>query len=360
MPAAPPSPARLPFVEMLRALGSHLIVWHHLAFYGPLSDVAWPVAPVLLELLYGYGRMAVQIFFVVGGFLTARSLTRAGPAGPRDLLDIIRQRYRRIGAPYLVALVAAVVANEVARAWMNHDSISSTPTLAQLASHALFLHTVLGHEALTAGIWYLAIDFQFVILVAVIHLVATRAARRWPRVGAFEVAKGLCWLLALAALFGFNRDGRFDPFVVYFFASYFLGMSARWALDGRLSPALFAGYVGLVAVAVGVDFRPRLVVAALIALTLFVAGRSGLLQRWPRSPLVAYLGQISYSLFLIHFPVCLLVNALLWKPFEHSPRAALAGMGLAYVLSLAASVAFHHLVEARFARVGVAPKPAAA
>jgi peptidoglycan/LPS O-acetylase OafA/YrhL len=74
-----PHPSRLAFVDLLRALAASTIVWHHLAFYGPLSDVAHPLAPGLLDWLDSYGRMAVQVFLVLGGFMMGRSLDLARP-----------------------------------------------------------------------------------------------------------------------------------------------------------------------------------------------------------------------------------------------------------------------------------------
>ena len=72
---------RLPALDALRGLACLLIVWHHLAFYGPMSDVVHPVLPALTVWLYDHGRVAVQVFLVVGGFLAASSLARR--ASPR-------------------------------------------------------------------------------------------------------------------------------------------------------------------------------------------------------------------------------------------------------------------------------------
>ena len=58
----------------------------------------------------------------------------------------------------------------------------------------------------------------------------------------------------------------------------------------------------------------------------------------------------SYSLFLIHFPVFLVV-ASVWIRLEwDSPSLTLFGLGIAFVASLAAAAVFHRLVEASAAR----------
>jgi len=51
--------SRLPLIDALKAIASQLIVIHHLAFYGPMSDYALPLAPKLIPWLYDYARIAV-------------------------------------------------------------------------------------------------------------------------------------------------------------------------------------------------------------------------------------------------------------------------------------------------------------
>ena len=89
--AARPIPAavasgRLQFIDMLRALASHLLVWHHLAFYGPLADQACPLAPVLLGWLGDPARMVVQ------GVEPATS----SPDGFRDMIRREGERWRKV------------------------------------------------------------------------------------------------------------------------------------------------------------------------------------------------------------------------------------------------------------------------
>jgi len=82
--------------------------------------------------------------------------------------------------------------------------------------------------------------------------------------------------------------------------------------------------------ALAIDFRLRIAVALAVALTLGLSRRCGLLERWPEWPVLAFLGRISYALFLVHFPVCLLANALFVRLGLNAPGAALAFMALAW------------------------------
>ncbi len=342
--------SRLPFLDFLRAAASHLIVLHHLSFYGPLAEHAYPAAPIILEWLMRYARMAVQVFFVLGGYFTVRSLSRGKLLDARSVGAIVWQRYRRIGVPYLATLVIAIFANALARQWMTHEAISAPPTVGQLLAHAAFLHDILGYQALTAGIWYLAIDFQLFLLTLVLFWMAQAWLRRVNRCtvqATMGVLVGALAPLALASLFWFNRHSKFDAWAIYFVGSYFLGIVLHELLEGRLKPSWGILYWLVVIVVAIVDPRPRLLVAAATTVIVFLAARTGIMQNWPQNRVINYFGRISYSLFLIHFPVLLVVNAWGAQRFTGSTQMAVTGLFVAYGLSLIAGMVFYHGVESR-------------
>ena len=75
--------SRLAFVDALKAVASQFIVLHHLAFYGPMSDVANDLAPALFSWLSQNARLAVQVFLVIGGFLAAQGAGAERPPAGR-------------------------------------------------------------------------------------------------------------------------------------------------------------------------------------------------------------------------------------------------------------------------------------
>src|SRR5664280_721174 len=344
------SATRLPFLDFLRAIASQLILLHHVSFYGPLAECAYPAAPTLMDWLMRRARMAVQVFFVLGGFFTASSLSRSRVLNSKSVALIIAGRYRRIGLPYLAALIVAILANALARRWMTHEAISASPTWGQLLAHATFLHDILGYQALTAGIWYLAIDFQLFLLCLGVFWASQAWLRRnspCTNEAALRMLLRVLSPLAVASLLWFNRHAKFDAWAIYFVGSYFLGMLLHELLQKRARFSWVVAYWGLVIVAAVLDPRPRLLVASATALIVFIAARLGILQQWPKNRVVDYLGRISYSLFLIHFPVLLLVNAWGSERLTTSTGLAVFGLILAYALSLVAGVLLYHGVESR-------------
>jgi peptidoglycan/LPS O-acetylase OafA/YrhL len=63
------------------------------------------------------------------------------------------------------------------------------------------------------------------------------------------------------------------------------------------------------------------------------------------------LATISFSVFLVHFPVCLVVNAGFTRFVSDQPHEQAFGMLVAWIASLAAGAAFYRWVEVPLGRM---------
>lgn len=335
--------AHFPLVDAIKAGAAQLIVLHHLAWYGPMSDVAASLSPLVASARHGlaeYGRYAVAAFLAVAGFLAARSLPPRGLA--RFPLRLIVRRYVRLVAPFAVALLLAVVCAWLARQWMTHDSIGDPAQLGQFIAHLLLLHGVLGYESLSAGVWYVAIDFQLYALLVLLLWLAGRLGRR-PASAEF-VALALVAGIALASLFHFSRAAAWDNWALYFFGAYALGVGAQWATQSPRPQLALLAIAVVGGIALAVDFRPRIAIALAVAMTL---GLAQLHVRWQESRVASAFGRTSYALFLVHFPICLVVNALFQRYAPASPLVNLLGVAAALLASNVVAFAFHRYIEER-------------
>jgi peptidoglycan/LPS O-acetylase OafA/YrhL len=354
--------ARMPLIDALKAVASQMIVLHHLAFYGPLSDGTHQLLPGLVSWFSQDARMAVQVFLVIGGYLAVRSLAPHGVLLAHKLVPLLRRRYRSIALPYLVALVLAMLCTELARVWMDHPSVSDPPTLWQVVAHALLLESLLDMESLSAGVWYVAIDFQlYALLLGVLWL-----ARRVSALGASGGVKaavvagrtpgwrfswpGLVLVGGLAAgsLFRFNIDPVWDNWATYFFGAYALGVFSFWANQlggGRWRGLFLVTMAALTVLSLLFDFRERIALALAVALLLGVAQGRGWLYRWPNSPWLMWLGKISYSVFLLNFPVSLVVNAAFTRFLPPDPWVQTVGVLVAWVACIVTGAWFCRWVE---------------
>ncbi|RCW73014.1 acyltransferase family protein [Pseudorhodoferax soli] len=322
---------RLGPVDALKAFACVLIVWHHLAFYGPMSDLARPLAPAVVDWLYTYGRMAVQLFLVVSGFLLARGV---GPGRPpsKPWPEQVGRRYLRLLVPYAAALVLAILVADVVRASVGHPDAPGTPTWTQLLAHLLMVQDLVGEESLSAGVWYVAIDLQLFALATLL----CRLPGQWSVVAVAA--------LTAASLLWCNLDPRLDATALYFFGAYGLGLLAGWAARGPRPWACLAAVALLGIVALALGWRDRIAVAWVCALGLGALQATGAMD-WQPPRWMAWLAAISYPVFLVHFAVLLAVGSLWAWWWPDGPLVHALGMGVAFGLSLLAGAGLHRMAQ---------------
>ncbi len=335
-------------------MAAQIIVWHHLCAYGPLADAAATVWPDLAALLYNKGRLAVQVFFVLAGFLAARVLARVSDWSGNAIAGLALKRYRRLAWPLCVALVLAITAAAITGDVLPSSMVPATVELPQLLAHLLLLQGVLGVDSLSAGVWYVAIDFQLFLLLLLcfalpVALSSSRdQARRWTQ--ALTVG------LMLISLWGLNLLPTWDNWAPYFFGSYGLGVCAYWASRSTNKEAWWTGLVIAVWLALLIDFRGRILLAGITAWALIAWSQpepqvhQSQLSAWCVKALHAG-AERSYALFLVHFPVLLLANGL-WvgaAPLlnvEPDPANTAAALLLTWLAAWGLAHVFYTAVEA--------------
>jgi Acyltransferase family len=259
-PASKPmsSPARWPAIDILRIVAAHLIVWHHFAIYSGMADAAWASAPEAFRALADHARKAVQVFLVVGGFFAARTLmpliqdgdgASASPRSMRWLGRALLGRFMRLAPWVWLAIIVLLI---VGRVLDGRAAAVALPV--QVLANALLLQDVLGVPSLSAGLWYVAIDFQLYACVALLAWAGPRAAEQRR-----AMALGMVVLAILLSAWVFNREASGDVWAPYFMAAYGLGMLAWWCSQrvpgsGIAMTLATAG----VSAALVFDFRDRL------------------------------------------------------------------------------------------------------
>jgi len=338
---------RMPFIDALRAVVSTLVAWHHIVLYGTQLDVEFSLSSELIDLLRNH-RSIVQVFFVVSGFLMAGGMSRHAWDAVRVCRFVVR-RYLRLGLPYLAAIGMALFACAWGRGCLPVSIVGQSPTSPQILAHVVFLQDILGYESLSAGLWFVCIEIQLALVYAVMLYLRDRTGPlvgRAPGEASTGVLLGLGYLMAIPSLFYFNLNSRFDSWWVYFFGQFFLGVVIHYGLQSRRLRAYMIFYVSTILVALAFYWRWRLATSLMTGMIVFGAGQTGLLWRWPTGRFVAYLGRTAYSLFLVHFPVMVLVFTLAAQAgWISSERQALIAFALAYFASLGVASLFFRLVE---------------
>ncbi|MEY5027718.1 MAG: hypothetical protein RLZ63_33 [Pseudomonadota bacterium] len=335
------------WVDLLKAVGCVLIVLHHMAFYGPMSDVVAQSWPGTINWLAQYARLAVQVFLVCSGFLTAQAILTLSDMRATTLARLCGRRYLRLAVPLLAALSLTVLLSEMIRPTFQDDSLSAMPNGWQVLAHVLFLQHLLDMEALSAGVWYVAVDFQLYLSALLVAWVGQWFVRQgWG--SAMRWQARLVVVLTVLSIVYWTHHYALEDVALFFWGSYGMGWLAwyartRWSVLHRLGAWLALGVLCVIFDAKG---RALTAWAASALLLLMPMPGAGLAQ--PASlghRVVRWLSRISYPVFVIHFAVSLLVNAKVSTLWPTSTLMNALGMLMALVFSLGAGEVLHRLTE---------------
>lgn len=234
-----------------------------------------------------YGWLGVDVFFVISGFVLPWSMQRAAYT-PRSFGRFVARRVVRLDPPYL-ASVLLVLAIAAAAPLLPAGSTRTPITPTEVALHLGYANVIAGQRWLNPVYWTLAIELQWYLLIGLaLPLVAARDARRRRL-----AIVALCIAAFLPDLPTAPQRSLIFPFLGFFVmgiaaflrrASLTTRREAFVVLLGGLTVA--AARVGPIAGVVGGC-------AALLIAEVDMAPR----------PLL-WLGELSYSLYLVHSPVC--------------------------------------------------------
>ena len=328
--------AHLPFIDGLRALAVLAVVLYHV-------DPSW---------LPG-GFMGVDIFFVISGFVVTLSMRHLPHAGLGAFLaEFYARRARRI----LPALIACIVTTAVLsalfipKAWLSEaNSLTAAGALFGVGNMVLahfsgdyfspqsefnpYTHT-----------WSLGIEEQFYLLVPLLLWPWARSGRT----GRVAAIVGTACLLSLVLAALNQADRPSSTFYMLPFRFWELGAGVLLALhldpattrsaSARLQTASCFAAAAALAAALALGDSGRFpwpwALVPVAATTLLIAM---LMRQSPTSPLrhllshplPVFVGRISYSVYLWHWPVIVLMR---WTVGLDTPSQQALALGLSLLL----------------------------
>ncbi|MEU4243701.1 acyltransferase family protein [Actinoplanes sp. NPDC026619] len=367
MPAA--AHQRMAWLDALRAVAALLVVYAHFTHY-QLTEVRAATSNWINS-----GVAGVMLFFLVSGYIIPASLERHG-----DLRRFWVSRLARLYPLYLAVGVAVVIVLPVAPYLVKHP-------VAGTVAHLTMLPQFTGYDLVTPVMWTLTFEMAFYLLVASLFVLRLHRASA-PIAAAFGVAAVLTvpltprqlvtpllpvaiavvLIAGLAGLLSRRRAVAVAGAVTLIALVLTLMITNQHpshAFDGLLIPAvMFTGtaiyraekgqipkrHAAAAATVVGAaclvnwfaelrslnaltpQYMTRSVITLLIIGGSFAIGFACRHRRVPRS--LAWIGLVSYSLYLIHVPVIDLTGQW-FQDHIHGPAEILATAGfLAGLLGL--------------------------
>ncbi|MEZ6029434.1 MAG: acyltransferase family protein [Hyphomonadaceae bacterium] len=321
---------------------------------------------VLAVVLYHYGFPAisggfvgVDVFFVISGFLITSIVHDEVKAGSFTFLTFYERRFRRL-LPALFVMLAFTLAV----AWFvmlpsDFNDLGRAGFFAALFSSNFFFNLEINYffqEASQSPLihtWSLAVEEQFYIVLPVIVVVLGRWRPRWLLPAIIVLAAGsLAWSAYAIS---------FDPQVTFYLlpsrawellAGSLLALAPRPRRGSQLASIM--GVAGLVMIFLACVLYthatpfpgPTALLPVGGAVMILHAsnaggGMAGRLLAWKP---IAFVGKVSYSWYLWHWPIIVIYHYLGFDPQPVAPRIAL------FALSFLAAVASWRFIEQPFRR----------
>ncbi|MEO8194607.1 MAG: acyltransferase [Gemmatimonadales bacterium] len=304
--------ARIAVIDPLRGLAALAVACMHIVHemgFVPMDTRLFSSAPI--------GRAGVQVFFVISGFVIPYALQKSGYR-VRDFGRFLLKRLVRLDPPYIAAIALAVLIAAYGT-WMKQDAFPYSPP--QLLVHLGYLNVFFRYHWVNPVFWTLGVEVQYYIAVGLMFPLIMRRSVFWL------VVAPACQLLAATS----TQQLYIFPHLSFFL----LGIAAFHYRQGLLDRKLFAFAVFMISL-------HTFFISVTAAIACILAAIAMAFFSFAPRPLVA-LGAISYSLYLLHWPVGSLVGNFVRHSVPGTPPLVVVLVSLAGCL--AASWGLYRLVE---------------
>lgn len=235
-----------------------------------------------------FGWLGVEAFFVISGFVIPYSLFLRGYC-LRDSTSFFTRRIKRLEPPYLGCILLVIILHGLSSLAPGFAGGSLNLTWQRLLAHFGYLNAILDYGWLNPVFWTLAIEFQYYIFMALLFPILVHTNL---------VIRGVSVLgIALLGFMGYGNPALLPHWLPLFaigmvtFQFYAAQMSFHWYATILLTTSAISYYF----------LGPQhAIVGALTALAIVLASYREI------SPIFApfaFLGTISYSLYLLHVPI---------------------------------------------------------
>jgi peptidoglycan/LPS O-acetylase OafA/YrhL len=284
--AIPDPKQRISVINALRALAALMVAWGH--YVGGQGKYIGPTGR--------YGYLGVDIFFVISGFVIPWSLYRSQYA-LRDYPRFMLKRNVRLYPPYLASIAITVLATNIILVPL-FKVPHMTVTGRDLLLHFGYLNDLFKVPWINVVYWTLAIEFQWYLLVGLV-MPALASRNRLLR---FAVTTAM--VMAYFTIY-------WDRLVFHYLPVFLIGV---FVFQYRAELIEKREMLGLIAVMVLATHRISGWLVPLVAVPtgLLIAFSTYHNKRMDR------VGDVSYSLYLIHLPIGVSVIGLLshWLPYS--------------------------------------------
>jgi peptidoglycan/LPS O-acetylase OafA/YrhL len=301
------------------------------------------------------GFIGVDIFFVISGFLITAIITKQLDAGRFSFRSFYLHRIRRLAPALFAVLILVMLAGSFTLFPAELVELSKQVLASQLYVANIYYWKNISYFGLNADnvyllhTWSLAVEEQFYLIYPLVVFLVYRHFKRylWVVLALALAASFFLNLLFVAAkpeaTFYLLPTRAWELLV----GSMALYMTTRYSASRNVNELLGIVGIGLIAVGVvtfheGIHFPGAFaLIPTLGAACLIVSGSSTgtYVSRMLSVRPVVYIGRISYTLYLVHWPMNVFSKQIFGPDYTESLRI------LMFLFSIVLSMVIFHAIE---------------
>ncbi len=351
---ASPAVQQVRNIQFLRGAAAVGVVLHHVMLFDGKTFGPYATAPGVLDL----GKAGVDLFFVISGFIMAY----IEPVPLKTLASYIRfliHRLTRIYPPLWAATLPILVIYFIEPTWINNSTHNKVDVIRS------FLLLPQDYPPLLQVAWTLIHEVHFYCVVSLL-LIFGKLSR---------VILGLVWfgvVVVMYCLMGANHFGGncwlqlyFSPFSLTFLLGFFIGLWYDRNRETNWAFVILPGIIAVIGLALSVNSMPEPglypdsnsmyrflyygIPCACVVLAAVIAEKATV----QKLPSLKHLGDESYAIYLIHYPVIVLTYKIIaGTHIQNHWFSIVVVVSLPFVCIGLAKI-FHHWIEmpsTRYAR----------
>lgn len=328
-------------IQVLRGLAVLFVVLEHLAIPG-----------------FQYGYLGVDIFFVISGFLITSIVSKGLERDKFSFKEFYLRRAKRLLPASFVTILATIAAAKLFLPPMQIESLKQQIIGALTFSTNFVLLSQAGYFDLESAtkpllhMWSLAVEEQFYFFVPA--LLAFTPAKHWRKILVVLAIASFVGCLYLSAS---NQSAAFYllptrawELLIGSIASMLVHSAVVKNAASKLAIPAFAVLLASPFVNSGLSHPGLDAVVVCFATAIVLLANHSLLNGQKRMLFINKAGDISYSLYLVHWPIIAIANASIGTDSMILKATLLAA-------SLVSAVALYNLVEKPFRVMQYSYKP---
>lgn len=265
-------------INLLRGTASTMVALSHIA--GILSTMG-PISFVL-KLFLEVGYLGVDIFFVISGFIITHSMI-INDYKWHLFPKFILKRIIRIEPSYILSIIFLLSLSYIVTLSPLYKGVPFEINLKQILYHISYLPTHFGYEWLNLVYWSLEAEFHFYLLIGLI----------------FPIIFHNKTVLIIFLLFCSLLTSITSLQVFFYFSLFGIGIACSAFIHKRISLTELALLILVnCAIASLLQFEFQKLVVGVITACIIIYNAD-----WSKLRILNFLGQISFSLYLLHMPL---------------------------------------------------------